>query len=74
MGWVRIVDQSGACHDEARLWSEGNRRGDQISHAIEIGSPGVILIILSPENRGNRFKCGYVGILMRSLPLLNVTV
>jgi hypothetical protein len=51
MGCVRIVDQSGACHDEANLWSVCFRSGDQVFCAIEISPPDVILI-LSPENRG----------------------
>ena len=51
MGCVRIVDQSGACHDEASLWGVGFRSGDQVFRAIEIGSPDGILIP-SPENGG----------------------
>ena len=50
MGCVRIVDQSGACHDEASLWSVCFRSGDQVFCAIETSPPDVILI-LSPENR-----------------------
>jgi len=56
MGSVRIVDQSGTCHDEASPWSVGSRNGDQVFRAIEIGSPDVILI-LSPENRGKMNDC-----------------
>jgi hypothetical protein len=56
MGCVRIVDQSGACHDEASLWSVGFRCGDQVFRAIKIGSPDIILI-LSPEDRGKMNDC-----------------
>jgi hypothetical protein len=56
MGRIRIVNQSGACHDEASLWSVVFRSGDQVFRAIEIGSPDVILI-LSPENRGEMNDC-----------------
>ena len=50
-GCVRVVDQSSACHDEANLWSVRFRSGDQVLCAIQISPPDVILI-LSPENRG----------------------
>lgn len=49
MGCVRIVNQSGACHDEANLWSVCFRSGDQVFRPIEISQPDVILI-LSPKN------------------------
>jgi hypothetical protein len=49
-GCVRVVDQSGACHDEANLWGLHLRSGDQVFCAIPISAPDVILI-LSPENR-----------------------
>src|ERR1700723_3755023 len=42
MGCVGIVDQSGACHDEASLWGVCFRSGDQVFCAIEIGPPDVI--------------------------------
>src|SRR6202041_4172311 len=50
MGCVGIVDQSGACHDEASLWGVCFRSGDQVFCAIEIAPPDVIRI-LSSENR-----------------------
>ena len=50
LGCIRIVNQSGACHDEASLWSVAFRSGDQVFRAIQIGSPDLILI-LSPDNR-----------------------
>jgi hypothetical protein len=51
MGCACVVDQSGACHDEAHLWSVRFRSGDQVLCAIQISPPDVILI-LSSENRG----------------------
>src|ERR1700748_2360993 len=37
MRCTRIVDESGACHDEASLGSVRLNRGDQVFSAIEIG-------------------------------------
>ena len=66
MGCVRIVDQSGACHDEANLWSVCFRSGDQVFRAIEISPPDVILI-LSPKNRSkmNDRRNALYGLLQR---------
>jgi hypothetical protein len=67
MGCVRIVDQSGARHDEANLWSVCFRSGDQVFRAIEISPPDVILI-LSPENRSemNDRRNALDGLLQRT--------
>jgi hypothetical protein len=62
MGCVRIVDQSGACHDEASLWSVCFRSGDQVFYAIEISPPDIILILshclatVTPVNFRSRAK------------------
>ena len=41
---VRILDQSGACHDEACLWSVCNRRSDQVFRAVEVSEQIGLLV------------------------------